>query len=437
MNRGRFSDELGPSGVARRRALLGGASGLMAALFGQWIASPREALAAAAPTARAKACIVLWMNGGMSHLDTFDPKPGAATGGPFKAIKTKAKDVLLCEHMPGLAEQAHRLAVVRSMTSKEGNHDRARYLLHTGYAPNPTASHPSLGAWVSEELGDKASDLPRFVSVGGPSGGGGLLGVQHGPLVLAKAGQEPANIDALPAVDEARFDRRMAALASLERRFAGESGDPKVRSRADVYDQAVRLMRSPRRKAFSLADEPEAARKAYGDSDFGRGCLLARRLVESGVKFVEVTLDGWDTHQDNFNRVQKLLGRLDPAMSALVKDLEERNLLDTTLVALISDFGRTPRINGNDGRDHYPQAWSAVLAGGGVRGGIAYGSTNAEGTKAVEKPVSVPDLFATMATLLGMDPEESRMAPSGRPISITDGGAPIAELMAGPPTSGG
>lgn len=426
----RDRDNLGRLQADRRRVLLGGASGIMAALLGRWLVTPREALAAEAAAAKAKACIVLWMNGGMSHLDTFDPKPGTPTGGSFKAIKTKAKGVTICEHMPGIADQAHHLAIVRSMTSKEGNHDRARYLLHTGYAPNPTASHPSLGAWVSEEIGDKAADLPSFVSIGGPSAGGGLLGVQHGPLVLAKAGQEPAYITPLPHVDEARFDRRRAALTALNIHFAGETGDPKVESRSAVYDQAVRLMRSSRRKAFALAEEPEAIKKAYGDNDFGRGCLLARRLVESGVKFVEVTLDGWDTHKDNFNRVQKQLGRLDPAMSALVKDLDERKLLASTLVVLMSDFGRTPRINGDDGRDHYPQAWSAVLAGGGVRGGIAHGATDAAGAKAVEKPVKVPDLFATLATLLGMDPAKSRMAPSGRPISITDEGSPVAELIA-------
>jgi hypothetical protein len=372
------------------------------------------------------------MNGGPSHVDTFDPKPGAAGGGPFKAIKTKAKGVLFCEHAPLLAEQAHRIAVVRSITSKEGNHDRARYLMHTGYAPNPTALYPSLGGWVSEEIGDKSADIPSFISVGGPSVGGGLLGVQHGPLVLAKAGEKPANVERLPHVGPARFTRRQAALGALEARFAEETGDARVTGRGAVYEKAVRLMNSPKLKAFDLAEEPEATRKAYGDSDFGRGCLLARRLVEGGSRLVEVTLDGWDTHKDNFDRVKKQLGALDPAMSSLLKDLGDRGLLESTLVVWMGDFGRTPRINENDGRDHHPQAWTALLAGGGVRGGIAHGSTDADGANVVEKKVTVPNLFATIVSLLGIDPAETRMGASGRPISITDNGSIVRDLLASP-----
>jgi uncharacterized protein (DUF1501 family) len=414
--------------LARRRLLLGAGGGLLGALLAR-LAPPGEALAAEPPP-KAKACVVLWMNGGMSHIDTFDPKPGAKTGGSFKAIKTKAKGVLYSEHAPLLAEQAHKIAVVRGMTSKEGNHDRARYLLHTGYAPTPTAQHPSLGAWVSQGMGDKSADLPSFISISGPSVGAGALGIEHGPLVLQKAGEPPQNVDLLPHVHDARFDRRRAALAALEARFAKETGDPKVTGRGAVYDKAIRLMRSQHRSLFEVAGEAEAVKKAYGDSDFGRGCLIARRLVEAGVKFVEVTLDGWDTHKDNFERVKKQLGKVDPAVSALIRELDERKLLGSTLVVLMSEFGRTPKINDNDGRDHYPQAWTALLAGGGIRGGIAHGGTDAEGAKVVEKPVTVPDLFATLATQLGQDPAKTALSGSGRPISLTDSGTPVAELIA-------
>jgi uncharacterized protein (DUF1501 family) len=390
---------------------------------------PSIARADSVAPAKAKAIIQLWLNGGPSHLDTFDPKPGTATGGPFKAIKSRAPAIQLSEHLPRVAERADRIAVVRSMSSKEGNHQRAQYLLHTGYAPNPTVIHPSLGAWTSARIGDPNAELPTFVSIGGPSYGPGFLGVQHGPFVLQKAGDLPPNVATAPEVDDARFDRRRDALDMMEKRFAAESGDAKVDGRRAVYAKAVRLMRSPKTKLFDLATEPDATRKAYGDTDFGRGCLLARRLVENGTRFVEVVLDGWDTHKDNFARTKKLMGTLDPAFATLLKDLDDRKLLSSTLVVCMGDFGRTPKINGNDGRDHYPQAWSAVLAGGGVRGGVAHGATDAAGEKVVGTRTSVPDLLATVATLAGMDPGFTMTTPIGRPISLTENGQPIRAIM--------
>jgi uncharacterized protein (DUF1501 family) len=404
------------------------AGGLFGALAADALLA-REARAGGPPP-KAKACIVLWMNGGPSHVDTFDPKPGAPGGGPFKAIKTRAPGLQICEHLPRVAEQAHHLAVVRGMTSKEGNHDRARHLLHTSYAPNPTVMHPSLGAWVSEELGAGAADLPAFVSIGGPSAGPGFLGAQHAPFVLKDAEKPPENAAYANDVDEARFDRRREALARLEDHFAAEDVDPRVAGRRAVYDKAVRLMRSPALSAFDIEGEPLAVRKAYGDSAFGRGCLAARRLVEAGVKLVEVTLSGWDTHQDNFTRTQALMGALDPAMAALLADLDKRRLLSSTLVVWMGEFGRTPRVNANEGRDHYPGAWTAVLAGGGVRGGVARGKTDADGGKVVEKPAAVSDLFTTLVMQMGIDPNKSFTAPSGRPITITDGGSALADLLA-------
>ena len=316
------------------------------------------------------------------------------------------------------------------MSSKEGNHQRAQYLLHTGYSPNPTVTHPSLGGWVNQELGDPTSDLPNFVSISGPSIGAGFLGVQYGPLVIQQAGQLPQNIAYASNVNEARFDSRQKALGMLENDFAAQTGDVKVKGRQSVYAKAVRMMKSPHLKAFDIAEESDAVKASYGDTNFGRGCLMARRLVESGVKFVEVVLDGWDTHTDNFNRVGKLAGTYDPAMATLIKELQARNLLDSTLIIWMGEFGRTPKINGNEGRDHYPQAWSAVLAGGGVRGGQTYGQTDAEGAKVVDKQVAVPDLFATISTLLGMNPAKSFMTPVGRPISITEKGVPVRDLIA-------
>lgn len=416
--------------LTRRGFVQLGAGGLAALLAGRW-GSPEPALADAKTGGRAKSCILLWLNGGPSHIDTFDPKPGSRVAGPFKAIKTSAPGIQICEHLPQVAAEAHRLALVRGMTSREGNHPRAQYLVHTGYAPNPTVEHPALGAWVSEELGDPSADLPSFVSLGGPSFGGGFLGLAHGPFIVQEPGRVPRNVAAPANVDAGRFDRRTSALAALEDGFAARTGDPKVAGRRTVYDKAVRLMHSTRLSAFEIESEPEAVKAAYGDTDFGRGCLTARRLVESGVRFVEVWLDGWDTHKDNFGRTKKLMGTLDPAMATLLRELSERKLLDSTLVACMGEFGRTPRISGDDGRDHFPAAWSAVLAGGGIRGGVVHGATDDEGAKVVDKPTSVPDLMATMAHAIGLDPARTLPTPLGRPIAITENGSPIAALGTG------
>lgn len=420
--------DLWTTAIDRRGFMKVGMGGLLSLLFAQWL-DPRAVRAQGRPP-KAKSCILLWMNGGPSHIDTFDPKPGAATGGPFKAIPTRAPGVVVCEHLPNLAEQAHRLAILRSMTSREGNHQRAQYLMHTGYAPTPTLAHPSIGAWANHEIGDPQADLPNFVSISGPSIGAGFLGVQYGPFVVQNPSEPLQNVAYARSVNAGRFARRRAALEMLESQFAAETGDVKVEGRRAAYAKAIRMMHSPRLKAFELTDEPAAVKAAYGDTPFGRGCLMARRLVEAGVKFVEVVLDGWDTHQNNFERSRRLMQTFDPAMATLLKELDERRLLDSTLVLWMGEFGRTPRINANEGRDHFPQAWNAVMAGGGVRGGTAYGQTDEQGAKVVDRPVAVPDFFATVATLLGMNPSKTLMTPVGRPISLTEKGTPIRELIA-------
>jgi uncharacterized protein (DUF1501 family) len=418
--------------VVNRRAILRiGTSAVFGALVAR-AQAPRSAWAAPLAPAPPRACIVLWLNGGPSHIDTFDPKPGRPNGGPFRAIRARAAGMTLSEHLPRLAERGDKISVVRGIASKEGNHARAQYYVHTGYAPNPTVAHPSLGGWVSARLGNaSADDLPAFVSIGGPSFGAGFLGVQNGPFVLQKAGAPPADVDLAPGVDRDRFRRRLAALDAAESDFAVSTGDPMVEGRRQVYAKAVRLMESPKLDAFDVSGESEATKRAYGDSDFGRGCLVARRLVERGVRFVEVVLDGWDTHRDAFERGRALMGALDPAFAALLDDLGARGLLASTLVACMGEFGRTPRINANEGRDHWPNAWAAVLAGGGVRRGVVHGGTDDDGASPVGGGVRVPDVLATMATLVGLDPHATVMSPAGRPISVTDEGSPIRELIAG------
>lgn len=378
-----------------------------------------------------KACIVLWMNGGPSHVDTWDPKPGTKEGGPFKSIKTSVRGVEICEHLPQVAAQAQHLAILRGMTSKEGNHQRAAYLLHSGYSPNPTVAFPGFGALMAEELGDKDAALPAFVSLAGPSLGGGFHGVQFNPFVIQNPLEPPQNVALWRNADEARFQRRMGLLKDLDAEFKAVTKDSKVDERQLVYDKAIKLMHTPKLKAFDLSDEPDSLKKAYGPSAFGQGCLMARRLIENGVRCVEVTLDGWDTHKDNFGRTTQLMNTLDPAMATLIADLEMRKMLDSTLVIWMGDFGRTPKINGDEGRDHHPGAWSAVLAGGGIKGGQVVGSTDAIGDKVVDSPVSVPDLYATIAATLGLDGAKSFVTPAGRPITLVDvAGKPLKSLLA-------
>ena len=309
-----------------RRDFLFGISSFAGLTAAHSLVGARRAFAAA-PPARAKACILLWMNGGPSHIDTWDPKPGTAAGGKFKAIPTRVDGLSLSEHLPQVADVAQHLAILRGMTSKEGNHDRAQHLVHTGWAPNPTVAYPSLGSWVAHEVGDPNSDLPLFVSINGPSVSAGFLGVQYNPFIVQNVKQPLQNTDYAAGVNMVRFLKRKQALESLEDDFAARTGDPKIKSRRAVYARAIRMMYAPRLKAFDLGDEPDATTRAYGDSDFGRGCLMARRLVEGGVRFVEVVLDGWDTHKDNFGRTQKLMGALDPAFATLVRELDERKLL--------------------------------------------------------------------------------------------------------------
>lgn len=418
--------------LTRRSLLRAGITSGLALGVSRWL--ERAALAApdAAPgtvaAGKAKSVVLLWMNGGPSHIDTWDPKQGKVAG-PAKAIKTSVPGVMISEHMPQLARVANKLAIVRGMTSREGNHQRAQYLLHTGYPPNPTVAHPSLAAWVTKRLGEPKTGLPGSVSLGGPGASAGFFGVQYGPFVVQAPGQMPNNVGYGPGVDDARFEARKALLDGMEAGFAAQTGDVKIEGRRQLYGKADRLMHASALKAFDVSEESEAVRASYGDSNFGRGCLTAARLVASGVKFVEVTLDGWDTHQDVFGRTKRLMGMLDPAMSGLLADLERRGLADSTLVVWMGDFGRTPNINANDGRDHHPGAWTAVLAGAGIRGGVVHGETDAQGAKVVKDAVSVPNLLATIATPLGLDPADMAQSPAGRPIALTDSGTPVRALL--------
>ncbi|MBL9022378.1 MAG: DUF1501 domain-containing protein [Myxococcales bacterium] len=399
----------------RRNLLALGGAGIAASLVGPALLSPRSAEAADKKPAKVTSCVVLWMQGGPSHIDTFDPKK--KSGGPAKDMATRAGGVRISEHLPQVADEMDKIALVRGMSSKEGNHQRAQELGHTGHPPNPTVRSPSIGAWVVRERGPSELEIPSFISLGGPSHGGGFFGNAFDPFIVQRPGEMPDNMAPARRVSTDRASSRRAVLAKLDERFGARTGDPQVKARRDLYARAEKMMRASATSAFDLSGEPKAVVDAYGDSDFGRGCLVARRLVEQRVPFVEVSLDGWDTHEDNFERTGNLMASLDPAMASLIRDLEERSLLDSTLIVWMGDFGRTPRINGREGRDHYPAAYSVALAGGGVRGGTVFGSTDEEGATVVDGPTSVPDLIATIGWRLGVDPGIIAWTPQGRPFN--------------------
>jgi hypothetical protein len=377
------------------------------------------------------ACILLWMQGGPSPFETFSPKPGHPNGGETKAISTSVSGIQVSENFPHMAKAIEHAAIVRSMTSKEGSHPRASYLLHSGYLPTASVKFPSFGSIVAQQIPHADLDLPAFVRIGGGArdgGGGGLLGVEYDPFVMPVAGKVPTN--AAPATAVPRYQRRLDLLGRLEADYAADGAKADVSEHQKLYQKASRMILSSQMKAFDLDHEPAAIREGYGSGQFGMGCLLARRLVETGITCVEISLNGWDTHLDNFTKVKEMAEQVDQPFAYLLSDLKRRGLLDTTLVVWMGEFGRTPKINPRAGRDHYPKAFNVVLAGGGIRGGRVIGKTDAGGAEVTDRPVSVPDLFQTFCRSLKIDPQAENIAPNGRPIKIVDGGKPVHELFA-------
>jgi uncharacterized protein (DUF1501 family) len=417
--------------IGRRDFLGGGLAGTLGLALSPLF--QRQVAAAGASEPRAKRCVLLWLNGGPSHIDTFDPKPGAATGGPFKAIDTAVPGLKLSEHLPLLASRASHLAVIRSLTSAEADHERAYQFLHTGNMPQETVAYPALGAVVARRWSSDESTLPTYVAINGDGPGAGFFGVEYAPYVIGDPGSPFANVTPPEGVTDRRIGRRLTALDAFNAQSARRRDPEAIADHARVGAKARRLMRSPALKAFDLAKESPATRVRFAaegdDAGFGRGCLLALRLLEQGVRFVEVSLDGWDTHADNFTATKALMARLDPAFAALVAALSERGMLDDTLVICMGEFGRTPTINDAAGRDHWSGAFSAVLAGGGIRGGQVLGSSDETGAKVKDRPVTVPDLFATLLAAFGVDGSRSYQTPEGRPIKLADKGRIVGELF--------
>jgi hypothetical protein len=416
------------AGVIDRRGFLrgiaAGAAGFSAVSF-----TDLMALQAAELRKRQMACILLWMAGGPSQMETFDPKPGTANGGDTKAIDTAVPGIKLANGWDKLAQVTRDVAIIRSMTNKEGNHQRATYQLHTGYAPTGTVKHPNIGCVVANELGDPKFDLPHIVSIGSGTTGAGLLGVALEPFVVQDATKPPANV--IPAVTANRFSRRLNLLHALEHSgFEMTGGADRVKDHTALYQQTSNMVLSPRMKAFDLSDENPSVRAAYGETPFGNGCLLARRLVQAGVTFVEVRSNGWDTHQQNAERVAKNASSVDPGFAALVADLKSKGMLEKTLVVWMGEFGRTPKINPSAGRDHFPRVFNVALAGGGIKGGQVIGASSADGTEVKDNPVAVNDLLTSICHALKIDPAKENMSSLGRPIKIVDGGKVVSQLFA-------
>lgn len=375
------------------------------------------------------------MAGGPTQTDTFDLKPDHANGGPFRPTATSVPGIHIGEHLPRVARKMNDLAIVRSMKTREGDHGRATAHLRTGYTPQGSIRFPTLGALISNECADLQADLPGFVSVmpvgafAQASVAAGFLGPRHAPLIVGGNGGA-LRVEDLQAPNARGFER-LEMLHALEADFLASRPGPGTASHVHAYDRADRLQRPAAAQAFDLDQERAELRDRYGRSNFGQGCLLARRLVERGVPFVEVTLNGWDTHDNNFEQVQGLCDVLDPAWATLMDDLKQRGLLDDTLVVWMGEFGRTPGINPRSGRDHYPLAWSVVLGGGGIRGGQVVGRTGRDGLLVEDRPVAVPDLLATICLALGLDPAKQNPSNVNRPIRLADpDAAPIRELLA-------
>ncbi|MES2709485.1 MAG: DUF1501 domain-containing protein [Verrucomicrobiota bacterium] len=391
--------------------------------------APAPAVPGRKPTARN--IIYLYMAGGMTHVDTFDPKPeaGEKVAGPVKAISTKADDVQISEYFPMLAKQMDKVAIVRGLSTTQGAHEQGNYFMHSSYTMRGTIQHPGIGAWLLRMEGRTNRTLPGSVCIGGGAtgGGAGFMESKFAPLYVGSPTSGVPNSKS--NVSSTQFEERLSLANKFDQAFHERYDQKKVRAYSDMYDDAVRLMKSEDLKAFNLMEEDPKVRAEYGENGFGQGCLLARRLVENDVRHVEVTLGGWDTHTNNFQAVERLSATLDKAMGALLQDLERRGMLEETMVVLCTEFGRTPVINENDGRDHYPKAFSALIAGGGIKGGMVHGKTNEMGTEVVEGKIAVPDFNATIAYGLGLPLDQVIYSPSKRPFTVADKGQPILSLF--------
>lgn len=420
-------EPLKPGNSISRRDLL-----QLAGAFGLTFLLP--ALDARAANARGKqrkkSLLTIWLEGGASQLETWDPHPGTKIGGPTQAIITAQPGLQIADGFPQVAAEIGALSVIRSLVSKEGDHERGVYMLKTGYRPDPTLRHPSLGSILVNQIPDASIVIPQHISIG-PSqwpARGGFLGDQFDAFHVFEPGRGIPNMKSTVEAD--RRTRRLNNLAVVSKAFErGRNVAVEKTLHQHTIEHALEMMSSDQLKAFQIDSEPKRLRDAYGDSNFGRGCLIARRLVETGVRAVEVTLSGYDTHTNNFNGHRTNAQLLDPALATLLRDLRDRDLWQSTVVLVIGEFGRTPKINPLDGRDHWPSGFSCLIGGGGIHNGLIIGATDPEGTaKDPKDPIAVADLFATILKVFGIDPAHEVITPIGRPMAFSSG-KPIIRLL--------
>ena len=407
-----------------RRAFMGASS---ATLLGM---SVKSLLAASGKDheAQAEHVILFWNGGGMSHIDTWDPKPGRPTGGDLSPIKTSAPGVEISEIFPGLADQMHHCALIRSIAGTQGDHGRATHHVQTSYLPFPNLVYPGMGSVVTHEL-PNLGELPAYISISGQAPRAGYLGQKCEAYYVSNPGDKDPYLAFPEGIAEVRGNKRLETLAKYNQRFTGNSTDPRLRATETSIEEAVTLMRSPALEAFEFSKVSPKTLERYGKTPFGRGALLAKRLVEKGVRFVQVNRGGFDTHMANFPAMRDHGEIMDPALASLISDLAETGMLKKTLVIMLSEFGRTPRINKDAGRDHWASVFSCFLAGGGIKGGTVYGSSDEDGAEAKDQPVKVQDIHATICHALGINPNKDVMTPLARPMKLVDQGTPITGLF--------
>ena len=417
--------------VTRRKFVQGAAGSLLGVSMISQLTAEEKAVIAG--KGKAKSVIYLYMGGGMSHLDSFDIKPdNAEVRGKAGQLKTSADGVRVSQYFPEMAKVMDKCAVINSMSTTQGAHEQGRYIMHTSYEQRGTIQHPHLGAWVSKLSPKKSKTLPGFVKIGGGGRtlGGGFFEPKYAALPIGDAKSGLQYSKRHRTVSKESFDNRISMLQKMNSEFhTSLNNNKQVKAYGDIYKEAVSLMTGKDLEAFDIAKESEATQAIYGDTNFGRGCMLARRLVENGVNFVEINLGGWDNHGNIYDRFPERSAELDKGMGGLIKDLAARGMLDDTLVVLATEFGRTPKINQNAGRDHYPKAFSCVLAGGGIKGGQTYGKTDEGGMNVIENKVDPEDLNATIAYSLGLSTDQVLFSPSGRPFQIAHKGKPITTIF--------
>jgi hypothetical protein len=410
-----------------RRAFLKGAavtgSGLV---LPNWGGLAHAKSAAEEVVKNKKRCILLWANGGASQIDTFDMKPGRATGGPFRPIQSKVTGLQVCEYLPKMGAIADKLAVIRSMKTQSPDHPDGIYHMHTCYKMSERTPHPEIGAVIAKFNGNPDSDLPTFVRMGSTgNGGAGYLGPKHEPFSIGRDGRMPYFTTSY--LNDETDKKRADLFRLVEDEFAADHKAEPFDAHRTGKERAWRLLRA--KGVFDTSKDWPKARDRYGDTEIGRGCFMARKLVEAGIPFVEVGQENYDSHADNFVCHKANMQQLDPAWSALLQDLEERGQLQDTLVIWMGEVGRTPNINNRAGRDHFISAWTVVLAGGGIKGGQVYGASDADGKTVKDNPVSEGDLFATIYKALGIN-YRTKHYHGVRPIWLTPEGAkPVTELL--------